>query len=540
MVAETSIFERIQAHVSAGEWTAADELCGELIAADEGNAGLWHMRGGIAAHGKDWTAAEIYYRKAIALAPQTGQPWLGLAKIYVAIEDLFLAAPAAAEALARGLPPDDEVSACDIVAHGMFQRGEIAEGRAVLAALVPYYRERCAPDTREAVLAAFPGLSAAMCAGDTALATTLLRKIYPHASTIGPVAITETVSLREWCQTNGARYEVLEQPRDIVLPATSPHGREIAYRSDPIAIAAIPGGCWVPRFDYASTPDGKLLHDSGYMHLDATFNFLPHAYLRPANLVVHHAPTEKVYIDDDVLLLSSPPDNNFGHWMIDFLRRLLARDHVAAKLKLAIPEPLRAKQSATLELCGVDPADILLCRHDATYKFRTLYVYQGGHAMPPHPTHVAYLRKCFWGDRAGKPTRGKRFYLSRASVGTRMVANVEEFNRTLADLGFQSVELADHSIAAQREMFADAEILLGGMGTNLLALYFAPPGCTVIGIIDDPVLDTLVAQTCAILGMSCQYLISKPAGTSRKAMHDRDLDFVADGEELKRRVRELG
>src|SRR6266702_4708114 len=94
-----TILERIQSHIAAGDFIAADGLCQDLIDADEGNAGLWHMRAGVAAHGKDWTAAEIYYRRAIALAPQAGQPWLGLAKIYVATEDLDLAAPAAAEAI---------------------------------------------------------------------------------------------------------------------------------------------------------------------------------------------------------------------------------------------------------------------------------------------------------------------------------------------------------------------------------------------------------------------------------------------------------
>src|SRR5262249_46206413 len=121
-----------------------------------------------------------------------------------------------------------------------------------------------------------------------------------------------------------------------------------------------------------------------------------------------------------------------------------------------------------------------------------------------------------------------------------MVANMDEFNKTLAEEGFQSVELADYSIEQQKEMLADAEVLLGGMGTNLLALYFVPPGCTVIGIIDDPAADPLIVQTCGILGMPFQYLVSTLAGSSKKAMHVRDTDFVVDCAELKRRLRELG
>ncbi|TAK98793.1 MAG: glycosyltransferase family 61 protein [Rhodospirillaceae bacterium] len=533
-------FERIQAHVAAGAFAAADALCEDLIQADGTNAGLWHMRASIAAQAEDWIVAEIYYRRAIALAPDSGQPWFGLAKVYLATDDLELAAEAANEALKRGIQTGDEVVAHEIAARGKFRRGEVAAGRAEMAGLVPYYQQRCAAPTRDGVLSAFPGLSAAMCAGDTDFAAYLLKMIYPHATEIGPVAIAATASLAEWCAANQAPFRILDTPRDMDFPATSLHGRAISYRTDPIAIGSIAGGRWVPRFDFALAPDGTLLRDSGYMHIDATFNFLPHAYFQPANLVVHHAPAEEIFVDAEVMLLSSPADGNFGHWLIDFLPRLLARDEISGReIKIAVPESLRPKQLATLALCGVDTKDFLLCSASAQYRFRTLHVYQAGHAMPPHPRHVAFLRSRFWGARQDKPRRGKRLYLSRTSVGTRMVANREEFDRFLREEGIQSVELADLSIDAQREQLADAEVLIGGMGTNLLALYFAPPGCTVIGIIDDPALDTLIAHTCAMLGMSCQYLVSTPAGTSSKAMHARDLDFVVDCGELQRRLREL-
>ena len=129
-------------------------------------------------------------------------------------------------------------------------------------------------------------------------------------------------------------------------------------------------------------------------------------------------------------------------------------------------------------------------------------------------------------------------FLARSSVGTRMIANQAEFDATLAAEGFISRDMADLSIAEQRELLSDAEVLVGAMGTNLLALYFAPPGCRVMVVIDDVELDIVIAQTCAMVGQSCEYLISTPARASNRAMHSRDLDFEVDCAAFRERLRE--
>mgnify|MGYP003338695972 CR=1 FL=1 len=67
----------------------------------------------------------------------------------------------------------------------------------------------------------------------------------------------------------------------------------------------------------------------------------------------------------------------------------------------------------------------------------------------------------------------QRIHLARTSVGTRQIANAAEFATLLDNLGFVTFDLADLSIAAQREILADAELLLGADGSHLLGLYFA-------------------------------------------------------------------
>lgn len=99
--------------------------------------------------------------------------------------------------------------------------------------------------------------------------------------------------------------------------------------------------------------------------------------------------------------------------------------------------------------------------------------------------------------------------------------------------------MTDLTIDQQRDLVRDAKLIVGTMGTNLLGLYFAPASCTVIGIIDDPAQDPLIAPTAAILGMDCQYFIAKSAGVSAKALHDRDTDFQVDCAAFRQRLREI-
>ena len=78
--------------------------------------------------------------------------------------------------------------------------------------------------------------------------------------------------------------------------------------------------------------------------------------------------------------------------------------------------------------------------------------------MPPHPRNVAFLREHLWGASLGKPRPGKRVFLARSSVGTRMIVNQAAFDAALAAEGFISRDMADLSIAEQRELLSDADM----------------------------------------------------------------------------------
>jgi capsular polysaccharide biosynthesis protein len=177
---------------------------------------------------------------------------------------------------------------------------------------------------------------------------------------------------------------------------------------------------------------------------------------------------------------------------------------------------------------GVADADVILCQPGKFYRFKTATLYRPGQSMPPNPHHVRFVREALIAGRTLTPRRGKRVYLDRASVGTRAVANAAEFNAFLEREGFVMADLADLSLAAQEELLGDADVLLGTFGSNLLGLYFAAPGCTVIAMMHDVTEDPTIAPTCAMLGMKHQYLVCEKAPTPGLQKHRKDTDVIVD------------
>src|SRR5262249_23533417 len=114
------------------------------------------------------------------------------------------------------------------------------------------------------------------------------------------------------------------------------------------------------------------------------------------------------------------------------------------------------------------------------------------------------------------------------------------FTTLLEELGFLSFDLADLSIAAQREVLADAALLLGADGSHLLGLYFAPAGCTVMALMDEPKNDALIGPSCEFLGMEYQFVRCARANATSLQRLRKDHDIVVDCAALKERILAIG
>jgi len=455
---------------------------------------------------------------------------------------------AAERALLLGLQADDRVAAHEIVAHTKFSRGDVAGGRAELAALLPTYRAQLAKGLKPGGEVPAGALGSALCGGDVPLVEQILKATYhPYALRTSPMAIAPVDTLEGWCAKAGLPCEIVEPPVHVRIEATTPYSRRESYKTAPVLFASIPNGLWLPGWDFAMGSDGTVLEDSGYLKIVHVFNHAPHAYFSAAKLVAHYCPAEIVEIDEDVLFLSAPMHNHVGYWINEFLPRLIGRAMLSrngaggARVKVAVPDNLPRKFIDMIALAGVGESDLIRCRPDVRYRFRTLHIYRS--SVAPHPKHTRYIRDLFYGTAvpAGRPRQGKRFFMSRQKVGTRLAINAAEFEECLRRNNFTTVDLSELSIAQQRELFADAEVLLSALGTDQFAMYFAPPECAAISLQWNAAkdIDPFGPAMCAMAGMKHQFLLCPTTRPSKNSRHWLDFDFVVDCAELTRRMQEL-
>ena len=376
----------------------------------------------------------------------------------------------------------------------------------------------------------------AVCAGDQENAVRFGQRLLPGVPGLKPLRLAPLATLAEYCGLRGLRCDVVLPPEHIDLPATSVHTVPFAYDTEPAVFASVPRAQYIPGWDFLIGDDDTVLLDTGYIPLEkAAYAFMAFG-VRSLNSLVHHAPGEEVFVDEDVLFLSTP-DASPGHWMIDFLPRLKGLNYVpGGKARVVAPANMPARYTEMLGALGISGADVLACGEGKRYRFRTCHIYKPGRAEPPNPTHVSFVRDAFVGRGRVALRPGKRVFMARSSVGTRLVANADEFREFLAQENFVVADLADLSVAAQRDLLGDAEVILGAFGSNLLGLYFAPPGCTIISMMNDPTYDPIIAPTAHILGMRHQFFICENASVSGVRRYKKDTDIVVDCEALRRRL----
>lgn len=415
----------------------------------------------------------------------------------------------------------------------------IAELRRMLAAKYPKAQAALAaagdnapPELRQ------QAMLCAVCADDQDAAMAIARAMLPNVPALRPLRLAPRATLAEYCRARGLPCATAINPLDVSIDASSRYTTPFRYSTEPTLFASVPGAQFIPGWDFVIGEDDSVLYDTGYLPPEvATHDFM--TFLVGAlNCLIHYAPAGEVYVDEDVLFLSAPW-NSVGHWMVDFLPRLKGLAHVPGKVRLAVPADLPARHREMLAMFGIGEGDLLPCAPGKRHRFRMCHVYRLGRTEPPNPKYIRFVREGLLGGSTPAMRKGKKVFLGRSSVGTRMIANAAAFQEFLQHEGFVAVDPADLSAAGQKELLADAEIILGPFGSNLFGMYFAPAGCHVVTLINNPGIDPMVAPTAALLGLQHQYFVCASAPESGRQRYRKDTDIVVDCVALAERLREI-
>lgn len=186
----------------------------------------------------------------------------------------------------------------------------------------------------------------------------------------------------------------------------------------------------------------------------------------------------------EALFVGGDCSNNYYHWVIDHLPRLVVWKHHLRSL-LPGPRPPIALiadpprfVAEMLRAVGIVRSDVRLIDRTRAHRFGRLLVLsnfsQYGAVHPVAHRILGALRV------PPDPSRPDRILVSRRDAGTRRLLNEDALADRLAPLGFTTVVPGAMSFDEQRATFASAHLVVAPHGAALANMVFAPHGAHLI------------------------------------------------------------
>lgn len=488
----------------------------------------------------DFQEAKRLFQAVLAYRPGDGLISQVLGEIALAEGDWDAARAHELQALAATLPHAGFIRACAILCCATWMK-------AGWTAVTPAYellRDRLIHAMDSAADRLTPaemnlGISAAMCASDHATAHKYFMRRF--ASVLPPdvqTRISPATTLRAWCEASGIRFQVLDPVKHITSEGLPPGHGAWDFETDGVNLVVIPKGEMHSGLDFAFTPSGKMLEDSGHVMSHTGTGWYPRVHAQPTNLVLHLWADEVIEIDEPALFMSCSQGWHVGHWIVDFLPRLRALA-LRPDLKVALPTETPRKHRDFLALFGIDDTRIINCDLNRRYRFRELAVVQTGSEHRPEPNNVCFVTDAL--RTLPKPDETPlRVYLER-DLNNRAVVNQSAFHAELDRLGFTRMNLATMSVTEQRSVLSRAEAVITTYGSDLLAFYMMNDGAALIELNWNPeALDARVAAKANMVGVRYYLVRCATAENSAHRYYKKDRDFVVDLVALRATLRTAG
>lgn len=272
----------------------------------------------------------------------------------------------------------------------------------------------------------------------------------------------------------------LERADAIVVPAEiEPAWRELPWRYPPylasVRDTTVLGGEWLLYSETAG-----LLIDS--MHQSLAAHPARSAWVASADgeRVGLRMPVSVQTIDEPCVLLGSRPLHY--HWLVDYLPRLLtiSQQPVLSSMRLVVGADISDAQLECLAMFGISESRLLRLAPDGACRFGTLWVPSlWSDEFHLHPAALLWLRRSLLG-RAALKHDGTRLFVSRRDAGSRHISNEDEVAALLEGHGFRTILAGQMSFAEQLALFSRAQLVVGGTGSGLSNIVFAPTDATYV------------------------------------------------------------
>lgn len=255
--------------------------------------------------------------------------------------------------------------------------------------------------------------------------------------------------------------------------------------------------------------------------------------------------------------------NNYYHWMIEALPRLLLVRRQFPDCRVVVPDPAPEYISTSLQMLGAT-RQILLHRDRELLRVKRLampelvYYYEEKEgaflynyepqtkktksisnlpAPAPVPDFLAQelivlVRKHLL-NAVPPRTPGRKIYASRSRQKTRRLQNEAQVWPLLEKRGFERVYFEEMSLQEQINVMLEAEIFMGVHGANMVNILFLQPGTNVIEMMNQDHYNEAYYLLASSLGLPYYSIPCLTADPGLREAEDsvlrNDADLVVDG-----------
>lgn len=349
------------------------------------------------------------------------------------------------------------------------------------------------------------------------------------------------------------RLDVPESPAPheaLPLPVPTRTGHVVSWKAGTKRLP-IPSRKWI-RLSSATVQDG------GTVTTDKTLVVYEHA-ADPSNDFVagqwqtvfgsnanrHIALVQERPLSEDIIpegiLISGRNDENWFHWLIEYLPRvLMIPDDLGADVPIVVSTrtPITGRQAldelTERSVIEVDP--FVRTRFDVLHVLAppvqvhdsTKIAWKDGLRINPGAIR---LLQASWDPGQSASSSRRRIFLQRRSRH-RGVANQEALAQVAVRHGLEIVDPSVLSFDAQRELFASTELLVGASGAAMANYIFMRPGSVVLALTSDQLFDfVLPAALAQLAGVDFRY-VTGPSVVALDDVEDRNhwihSDFTVD------------
>ena len=265
---------------------------------------------------------------------------------------------------------------------------------------------------------------------------------------------------------------------------------------------------------------------------------------RPDLVLLDRRPPAEETVAEGILL-GGRSDGNWYHWLAEYLPRVLAvPDHIDSGVPLIVSP--RVPASGREALADLSSRDVLVADPGRTMRVGVLHV-----VSPPiqvlDTTRVSWDRgvsvdrepldrlRRLWNVDQPLARPGLRLFVERRA-GHRGVANEAALHAIALRHGFTSVDPSALSYAEQKDIFARADIVVGGSGAVMANYLFMRPGSRILAFTSEHLADFILPAVLAgIAGAEFRYLLGRST-LGLDEVEDRNMwnhaDYVIDPADL--------